>query len=95
MLLPRVQRCTSFAYRCRSARVNGCRARRRELRQNGAVSDRPAPTPGSLHWSARLTPKHRGDQHRTPLTTRHPGVAVAVAALDVNDHEAVPKVFAG
>src|SRR6202158_4823763 len=31
---------------------------------------------------------------RADLLERHPGITVAVAALDVNDHEQVPKVFA-
>jgi len=31
---------------------------------------------------------------RAELLERHPGITVAVAALDVNDHEQVPKVFA-
>jgi short-subunit dehydrogenase len=34
------------------------------------------------------------DELKAELTARHPGITVAVAALDVNDHEAVPKVFA-
>jgi short-subunit dehydrogenase len=33
------------------------------------------------------------EELKTELTARHPGITVAVAALDVNDHEAVPKVF--
>lgn len=36
----------------------------------------------------------RLDELKAELTRRHPGITVAVAALDVNDHEAVPKVFA-
>src|ERR1700737_5276304 len=36
----------------------------------------------------------RLDELRAELLERHPGVTVAVAALDVNDHEQVPKVFA-
>src|SRR6476620_9407342 len=35
----------------------------------------------------------RLDELRAELTERHPGITVAVAALDVNDHEQVPKVF--
>jgi short-subunit dehydrogenase len=35
----------------------------------------------------------RLDELKAELTSRHPGIAVAVAALDVNDHEQVPKVF--
>ncbi|MDH6245615.1 SDR family oxidoreductase [Mycobacterium sp. OTB74] len=34
------------------------------------------------------------DELKAELTARHPNITVAVAALDVNDHEAVPKVFA-
>ena len=36
----------------------------------------------------------RLDELKAELTERHPGINVAVAALDVNDHEQVPKVFA-
>lgn len=36
----------------------------------------------------------RLDELKAELTQRYPGVGVAVAALDVNDHERVPKVFA-
>ncbi|MBS9534611.1 SDR family oxidoreductase [Mycobacterium sp. M1] len=36
----------------------------------------------------------RLDELKAELAERHPGVTVAVAALDVNDHEQVPKVFA-
>ncbi len=36
----------------------------------------------------------RLDELKTELTQRHPGITVAVAALDVNDHDQVPKVFA-
>src|SRR6185369_7202780 len=36
----------------------------------------------------------RLDELRAELLERHPGITVAVAALDVNDHEQVPKVFA-
>ncbi|BBZ12348.1 short chain dehydrogenase [Mycobacterium branderi] len=35
----------------------------------------------------------RLDELKTELTQRYPGITVAVAALDVNDHEQVPKVF--
>ena len=34
------------------------------------------------------------DELRAEITTRYPEVKVAVAALDVNDHDQVPKVFA-
>lgn len=36
----------------------------------------------------------RLDELKAELTARHPNITVAVAALDVNDHEQVPKVFA-
>ena len=36
----------------------------------------------------------RLDELKAELLERHPGIKVAVAALDVNDHEQVPKVFA-
>jgi short-subunit dehydrogenase len=36
----------------------------------------------------------RLDELKDELTERYPGIAVAVAALDVNDHGQVPKVFA-
>ncbi|MCA2245533.1 SDR family oxidoreductase [Mycobacterium sp. WUMAC-067] len=36
----------------------------------------------------------RLDELKAELTQKHPGVTIAIAALDVNDHEAVPKVFA-
>ncbi|MFG1934448.1 SDR family oxidoreductase [Mycobacterium sp. NPDC048908] len=36
----------------------------------------------------------RLDELRAELLEHHPGITVAVAALDVNDHEQVPKVFA-
>ena len=36
----------------------------------------------------------RLDELKAELTARHPDIHVAVAALDVNDHEQVPKVFA-
>ena len=36
----------------------------------------------------------RLDELKSELTERHPDITVAVAALDVNDHEQVPKVFA-
>lgn len=36
----------------------------------------------------------RLDELKAELTDRHPGIRVAVAELDVNDHEQVPKVFA-
>ncbi|WP_059016951.1 SDR family oxidoreductase [Mycobacterium sp. M26] len=36
----------------------------------------------------------RLDELKAELTSRHPNITVAVAALDVNDHEQVPKVFA-
>jgi short-subunit dehydrogenase len=36
----------------------------------------------------------RLDELKTELSQQYPGVKIAVAALDVNDHERVPKVFA-
>ena len=36
----------------------------------------------------------RLDELKAELTARHPGITVAVAALDVNEHDAVPTVFA-
>jgi short-subunit dehydrogenase len=36
----------------------------------------------------------RLDELKAELTRKYPGITIAVAALDVNDHEAVPKVFA-
>lgn len=33
------------------------------------------------------------EQLKAELTAKYPAITVAVAALDVNDHEAVPKVF--
>ena len=36
----------------------------------------------------------RLDELTAELLERHPGITVAVASLDVNDHEQVPKVFA-
>lgn len=36
----------------------------------------------------------RLDELKDELTQRYPGINIAVAALDVNDHEQVPKVFA-
>jgi short-subunit dehydrogenase len=36
----------------------------------------------------------RLDELKSELSQRYPGVKVAVAAFDVNDHEQVPKVFA-
>lgn len=35
----------------------------------------------------------RLDELKTELLGRHPGITVAVATLDVNDHDQVPKVF--
>ncbi|MDH6199106.1 short-subunit dehydrogenase [Mycobacterium frederiksbergense] len=35
----------------------------------------------------------RLDELKAELADRHPNIKVAVAALDVNDHEAVPRVF--
>lgn len=35
----------------------------------------------------------RLDELKNELTQQYPGITVAVAALDVNDHEQVPKVF--
>jgi short-subunit dehydrogenase len=36
----------------------------------------------------------RLEQLKAELTRNHPGITVAVAPLDVNDHDQVPKVFA-
>ena len=36
----------------------------------------------------------RLDQLKAELLEQHPGITIAVASLDVNDHEQVPKVFA-
>ena len=36
----------------------------------------------------------RLDELKAELSQKHPGIKITVAALDVNDHEAVPKVFA-
>ncbi len=36
----------------------------------------------------------RLDELKAELLQQHPGINIAVAALDVNDHEQVPKVFA-
>jgi short-subunit dehydrogenase len=36
----------------------------------------------------------RLDELKAELSQRYPNVTVAIAALDVNDHEQVPKVFA-
>src|SRR5271156_3706914 len=36
----------------------------------------------------------RLDELKAELSQQYPGITVAVAALDVNDHEQVPKVFA-
>ncbi|WP_406814266.1 SDR family oxidoreductase [Mycobacterium sp. M23085] len=36
----------------------------------------------------------RLDELKGELSQKYPGIKIAVAALDVNDHEAVPKVFA-
>lgn len=36
----------------------------------------------------------RLEELKAELTERHPGIKVAIAALDVDDHEQVPKVFA-
>ena len=36
----------------------------------------------------------RLDELRNELTQQYPGIRVAVAALDVNDHDEVPRVFA-
>ncbi|HET9893033.1 MAG TPA: SDR family oxidoreductase [Mycobacterium sp.] len=36
----------------------------------------------------------RLDELKAELSQQYPGIEIAVAALDVNDHEAVPKVFA-
>jgi short-subunit dehydrogenase len=45
-----------------------------------------------LALCARRT--ERLDELKTELTSRYPTIKVAVAELDVNDHEQVPKVFA-
>lgn len=45
-----------------------------------------------LALCARRT--ERLDELKSELVQRHPGIKVVVAALDVNDHEQVPKVFA-
>ena len=45
-----------------------------------------------LALCARRT--ERLDELKTELSQRYPDIVVAVAALDVNDHEQVPKVFA-
>ncbi|MDV3128891.1 SDR family oxidoreductase [Mycobacterium sp. 21AC1] len=44
-----------------------------------------------LALCARRT--ERLDELKAELTDRHPYIKIAVAALDVNDHEAVPRVF--
>ena len=44
-----------------------------------------------LALCARRT--ERLDELKTDLAQRYPDVKVAVAALDVNDHDQVPKVF--
>lgn len=44
-----------------------------------------------LALCARRT--ERLDELKAELADRHPYIKVAVAALDVNDHEAVPRVF--
>ena len=44
-----------------------------------------------LALCARRT--ERLDALKAELTQRHPGITVAVAELDVNDHDQVPKVF--
>ena len=36
----------------------------------------------------------RLDELKAELSARHPNITIAVAALDVNDHDRVPKVFA-
>lgn len=46
-----------------------------------------------LALCARRT--ERLDALKNELVQRYPGIKVVVAALDVNDHEQVPKVFAG
>lgn len=45
-----------------------------------------------LALCARRT--ERLEELKAELTQRYPGITVAVAQLDVNDHEQVPKVFA-
>ncbi|MGF2945670.1 SDR family NAD(P)-dependent oxidoreductase, partial [Mycobacterium sp. Lab-001] len=44
-----------------------------------------------LALCARRT--ERLDELKNELAQQYPGVTIAVAALDVNDHEQVPKVF--
>lgn len=44
-----------------------------------------------LALCARRT--ERLDELKAELSQRYPGITIAVAALDVNDHEQVPKVF--
>ena len=43
--------------------------------------------PGPMARTERLMPS------KPKLTQRHPGITVAVAELDVNDHDQVPTVF--
>src|SRR6476620_5305443 len=59
----------------------------------GAGMDRAFAAKGrDLSLCARRT--DRLDELKAELLERHPGITVAVAALDVTDHEQVPKVFA-
>ena len=49
----------------------------------------------SLHHNPDGPVKHGIlDELKAELTARHPDITVAIAALDVNDHDQVPKVFA-
>src|SRR4029077_18234734 len=56
----------------------------------------PAPRARGRGGARAVAPRRtdRLDELRAELLERHPGITVAVAALDVNDHEQVPKVFA-
>ena len=47
-----------------------------------------------MTWRLCARRTDRLDELQAELLERHPGITVAVAALDVNDHEQVPKVFA-
>jgi short-subunit dehydrogenase len=49
-------------------------------------------TGASSGLGARRT--DRLDELKAELSQEYPGISIAVAALDVNDHEQVPKVFA-
>ena len=59
----------------------------------GAGMARPFAAQGrDLALCARRT--DRLDELKAELSQPYPGIQVAVAALDVNDHDPVPKVFA-